>query len=89
MAMCPQILKACSCKFTPVRQFFYFDAAECLPDQPLSPEEVAPANSRYDGQIAVFGRYGLYRGTDCYKKRLRSTKWDDSISCVGKPTCVS
>jgi ubiquitin-activating enzyme E1 len=37
-------------------QFFYFDSIESLPREPLSPEEVAPLGSRYDGQIAVFGR---------------------------------
>jgi len=51
-----EVLKACSGKFTPIKQFFYFDAAEALPDSFLGPDEVQPAGSRYDGQIAVFGR---------------------------------
>lgn len=34
---------------------FYYDAAEALPDEPLSIEEVAPRGCRYDSQIAVFG----------------------------------
>lgn len=51
-----EVLKACSGKFTPIKQFFYFDAVEALPDTPLPPEEVAPLQCRYDGQIAVFGR---------------------------------
>ena len=43
----------------PLRQWCYFDAVECLPDGaawPLPAEEYAMTNSRYDGQIAVFGQ---------------------------------
>lgn len=50
-----EVLKACSGKFTPIPGFFYYDADECLPDTLLDPEMVAPRNSRYDSQIAVFG----------------------------------
>eukprot|EP00588_Corethron_pennatum_P023689 CAMPEP_0194316908 /NCGR_PEP_ID=MMETSP0171-20130528/13663_1 /TAXON_ID=218684 /ORGANISM="Corethron pennatum, Strain L29A3" /LENGTH=1050 /DNA_ID=CAMNT_0039073309 /DNA_START=113 /DNA_END=3265 /DNA_ORIENTATION=+ len=50
-----EVLKACSGKFTPIQGFFYFDAAEALPDGPLPAPEIAPRNSRYDSQIAVFG----------------------------------
>jgi ubiquitin-activating enzyme E1 len=51
-----EVLKACSGKFMPIRQFFYFDAVEALTDTPLAAEEVAPMGCRYDGQIMVFGR---------------------------------
>ncbi len=51
-----EALKACSGKFTPLQQWLYLDAAEALPDTPLSEEEVAPLGCRYDGQIAVFGQ---------------------------------
>ncbi|KUG00214.1 Ubiquitin modifier-activating enzyme 1 [Phytophthora nicotianae] len=53
-----EALKACSGKFTPIQQFFYFDAVECLPDAVYAgtPDEFAPTGSRYDGQIVVFGR---------------------------------
>ncbi|CAG8481622.1 2631_t:CDS:10 [Diversispora eburnea] len=52
-----EVLKACSGKFHPIHQFFYFDSLESLPDNlPQNPEEYAPCNSRYDGQIAVFGK---------------------------------
>mmetsp|Transcript_13958 Transcript_13958/g.17541 ORF Transcript_13958/g.17541 Transcript_13958/m.17541 type:complete len:1022 (+) Transcript_13958:91-3156(+) len=51
-----EVLKACSGKFSPVKQFFYFDAAEALPDNFLPPEEVTPTGSRYDSQIVVFGK---------------------------------
>jgi len=52
-----ELMKACSGKFTPISQWLYMDALECLPsDRQLTPEEVAPLGSRYDSQIAVFGR---------------------------------
>ena len=52
-----EVLKACSGKFTPIKGFLYFDADECLPDELLPIEEVTPSgSSRYDSQIAVFGK---------------------------------
>ena len=52
-----EIMKACSGKFMPINQWFYFDAIECLPAEwPLAPKEYEPEGNRYDGQIAVFGR---------------------------------
>lgn len=51
-----EILKACSGKFMPVKQWYYFDALEALPETQPSEEEVAPMGSRYDAQIAIFGR---------------------------------
>ncbi|CAM9268613.1 unnamed protein product [Heterosigma akashiwo] len=52
-----EVLKACSGKFAPVRQFFYFDAQEALPEAwPLPAEETAPRGDRYDAQALVFGR---------------------------------
>lgn len=53
-----EVMKACTGKFTPISQWLYYDAFECLPsDQSLLPHEndAKPLNSRYDGQIAVFG----------------------------------
>ncbi|KAL7891776.1 hypothetical protein AOLI_G00012520 [Acnodon oligacanthus] len=54
-----EVMKACTGKFTPLKQWFYFDALECLPDQEdsglLTEEACAPRSSRYDGQVAVFG----------------------------------
>ena len=53
-----ELMKACSGKFNPIYQWFYFDALECLPlettDYPKE-EECQPINSRYDSQIAIFG----------------------------------
>ncbi|XP_061113280.1 ubiquitin-like modifier-activating enzyme 1 [Conger conger] len=56
-----EVMKACSRKFTPLQQWLYFDALECLPeeDEPallLTAEACEPRDSRYDGQIAVFGK---------------------------------
>ena len=51
-------MKATSGKFMPVKQWLYFDALECLPEDRsgLTEEECAPQGTRYDGQVAVFGR---------------------------------
>lgn len=53
-----EVLKCCSSKFGPLKQWMYFDSLESLPDAavyPRTPESTAPRGSRYDGQIAVFG----------------------------------
>jgi len=47
-----EVLK-CTGKFTPLNQWLYFDAFECLPEHPGN---LAPTGSRYDNQIAVFGQ---------------------------------
>ena len=53
-----EVMKACSGKFHPIYQWLYFDAIECLPADrsEISEEDCAPIGSRYDSQIAVFGR---------------------------------
>lgn len=52
-----EVLKAVSGKFHPVKQFMYVDSLESLPEGTQRSEELcAPTGSRYDGQIAVFGR---------------------------------
>lgn len=51
-----EVMKACSGKFSPILQYLYFDAMECLPEENvLTEEQCKPLNSRYDGQVAVFG----------------------------------
>ncbi|MBA0609500.1 hypothetical protein Godav_021540, partial [Gossypium davidsonii] len=50
-----EVVKACSGKFHPVFQFFYFDSVESLPTEPVDPSDFRPLNSRYDAQISVFG----------------------------------
>ncbi|XP_047182083.1 ubiquitin-activating enzyme E1 1-like [Vigna umbellata] len=51
-----EVVKACSGKFHPLFQFFYFDSVESLPTEPLDPNDLKPLNSRYDAQISVFGQ---------------------------------
>ncbi|KAM7532024.1 hypothetical protein LguiB_035434 [Lonicera macranthoides] len=50
-----EVVKACSGKFHPLFQFFYFDSVESLPTDPLDTNDFKPLNSRYDAQISVFG----------------------------------
>lgn len=62
-----EVLKACSGKFVPIKQFLYFDSLESLPTTfPRSAENTKPINSRYDSQIAVFGLE--------YQKAIANTK---------------
>ncbi|KAL1416724.1 hypothetical protein MTO96_000674 [Rhipicephalus appendiculatus] len=53
-----EVLKACSGKFNPIQQWFYFDAFECLPQDVdvLESDANAMEHSRYAGQARVFGR---------------------------------
>ncbi|XP_072483986.1 ubiquitin-like modifier-activating enzyme 1 isoform X1 [Notamacropus eugenii] len=52
-----EVMKACSGKFMPIMQWLYFDALECLPEdkETLTEDSCHPRQSRYDGQLAVFG----------------------------------
>jgi len=52
-----EAMKAISGKFTPIQQFFYFDCLEVLGNTIATKEDMQPQNSRYDGQIAVFGKH--------------------------------
>jgi len=49
-----EVLKI-SGKFHPIYQWFYFDAIEALPNE-VNIVDHAPTGSRYDNQIAVFGK---------------------------------
>lgn len=52
-----EVLKAVSGKFSPIQQWLYFDSLESLPTSTARSVELCkPIGSRYDGQIAVFGR---------------------------------
>lgn len=54
-----EVMKACTGKFMPIDQWFYFDSFECLPEDEANypkMEECQPINCRYDRQIAVFGK---------------------------------
>lgn len=52
-----EVLKSVSCKFGPIVQYLYFDSLESLPNSVVRSEETCkPLGTRYDGQIAVFGK---------------------------------
>ena len=52
-----EVLKSVSGKFHPIVQWLYFDSLESLPTSVKRSEELCkPLDTRYDGQIAVFGR---------------------------------
>ncbi|KAF9534922.1 ubiquitin activating enzyme [Crepidotus variabilis] len=51
-----EVLKACSAKFHPTFQHTYFDSLESLPSAVPTEADCQPIGSRYDGQIAVFGK---------------------------------
>jgi ubiquitin-activating enzyme E1 len=51
-----EVLKACSAKFHPMVQHLYFDSLESLPATLPTAADVVLSGTRYDGQIAVFGR---------------------------------
>jgi ubiquitin-activating enzyme E1 len=52
-----EVLKAVSGKFNPIHQWLYLDSLESLPTSVTRSEETCkPLGTRYDGQIAVFGK---------------------------------
>lgn len=52
-----EVLKVCTGKYHPVYQWFHYDALEALQENwPLDADQYAPQQSRYDHQIAVFGK---------------------------------
>ncbi|WWD17448.1 hypothetical protein CI109_101889 [Kwoniella shandongensis] len=51
-----EVLKAVSAKFHPMQQSMYFDSLESLPTELPTEADTQPIGSRYDGQIAVFGK---------------------------------
>ncbi|KAK5117376.1 hypothetical protein LTR62_005994 [Meristemomyces frigidus] len=52
-----EVLKSVSGKFHPIKQWLYFDSLESLPtESKRSLEECKPLGSRYDGNIAVYGK---------------------------------
>ena len=66
-AAAQEVMKACSGKFTPINQFFFFDCRECLPEDAFNKltTDLCTINTlssdennykRYKSQIAVFGK---------------------------------
>jgi len=64
-----EVMKASSGKFSPIYQWKYFDALECLPEDKsaLTEDNCKPIGSRYDGQIAVFGKD--------FQEKIGQQKW--------------
>ncbi|XP_017147936.2 ubiquitin-like modifier-activating enzyme 1 [Drosophila miranda] len=62
-----EVLKACSGKFAPIYQWLYYDALECLPVAGVPEADAQPLGSRYDAQIAIFGRK--------FQEQLADAKW--------------
>lgn len=50
-----EIIKATSSKYSPLKQWLFFDSEECLPSKELTEEDCKPRGTRYDSQIALFG----------------------------------
>ncbi|VDL98153.1 unnamed protein product [Schistocephalus solidus] len=58
-----EVMKACTGRFRPIKQWFYFDAIECLPapfckagtSTPILKDKITPKDSRYEGQCRIFG----------------------------------
>ena len=51
-----EVLESVSAKFHPMLQHMYFDSLESMPASLPSEEDAKPIGSRYDQQIAVFGK---------------------------------
>ncbi|CAB3372660.1 Hypothetical predicted protein [Cloeon dipterum] len=50
-----EVMKGCSGKFFPIKQFLYFDAVECLPDDLKPVENFEVPDTRYASQVSVLG----------------------------------
>ena len=52
-----EVMKAVTNKLTPLSQWLYLDSTQCLDLKSLpTAKDAEPQNTRYDGQVAVFGR---------------------------------
>jgi len=55
-----EVLKACSAKFMPIKQYYFLEASSCLPTPSDDWSEFAPTATRYDGLVGVLGA-GLHQ----------------------------
>jgi ubiquitin-activating enzyme E1 len=67
-----EVMKACTGKFTPIMQYFYYDCREVLPNETeftriQSELSTFNANQRYASQVAVFG--------ESFQKKLLNLKY--------------
>lgn len=51
-----EVLKACSGKFSPIKQFLYYDSIDSLALENFDEDEYEALNSKYSSQISVFGK---------------------------------
>lgn len=51
-----EIVKACTQKFSPVKQFLYFHSQQSFPEDVKSNSDFAAVGSRYDDYYAVYGK---------------------------------
>lgn len=61
-----EVSKATSGKFTPIYQYLYYDALDCLPVDHIE-SQYQVIGTRYDGQIKIFG--------EKFQKKLASMKY--------------
>ena len=63
-----EAMKACSGKFHPIVQYFYYDCRECLPEEYVTDENefILDEPNRYQSQISVFGKQ--------FQKKLENLK---------------
>lgn len=54
-ATAQEVMKACSGKFMPIKQWVYFDCLEVVPEN-LTEADCEVTNTRYDGQILCLGK---------------------------------
>jgi ubiquitin-activating enzyme E1 len=66
-----EVMKSVTGKFTPIPQWFFFDAIECLGDEPKVPTDLCHDSGRYTGQTCVFGKE--------FQKKINNA----NIFCVG------
>ena len=66
-----EVMKAVTGKFSPINQYLYIDAIECLGDDKKLPSDISHDQSRYVGQTCVFGK--------AFQEKINSA----NIFCVG------
>ncbi|CAF3376655.1 unnamed protein product [Rotaria socialis] len=77
-----EVMKAVTGKFMPIRQFVYFDAIECLPENVFQPSDATPTpvlpsdKTRYYSQEIVFG-------TDFQEKICKSKYFVVGAGAIG------
>ena len=82
-----EVMKAASGKFMPLKQWLYFDAEECLPDdgkEALPPAETAPRGSRYDSQALLSQLF--FHSSSTHSTSIHSSRYDSQAAALGWST---